>query len=69
LTSELIDEKEEYEVKEILKKWCWKNELWYKIKWKIYSTEYDQWVLKHDISDVQDLQKQYNEQVKKKDRK
>jgi hypothetical protein len=32
--SELIDEDEEYEVKEILEKWCWKSKLWYKIKWK-----------------------------------
>jgi len=39
--SELIDEKEKYEVKEILEKQCWKSKLWYKIRWKNYFIEYD----------------------------
>ncbi len=39
---ELIDEGEEYEIEEILDKRRRKGELWYKVRWKGYSTEYDQ---------------------------
>jgi len=38
----LINEKEEYEVEEILEKQRRKGELWYKIKLIDYSSEYDQ---------------------------
>ena len=41
LTLKLIDEKKKYEVKKILRKQCQKSELWYKIRWKSYFTEYD----------------------------
>jgi len=65
----LIDNNEKYEIKKIIKKQWHKNDLWYKIKWKSYFSEYDQWISKHNMSEMQDLQKQYNEWVKRKNRK
>ena len=40
--SELINETEEYKVKEILNKQQRKDKLWYKIRWKSYSLKYNQ---------------------------
>ena len=53
--SDLINETEKYEVEEILEQQKKKGELWYKIQWKDYSSEYDQWVKKQDMAEMQDL--------------
>ncbi len=42
LSLKLINKKEEYKVEEILRKQHRKGELWYKVKWIDYSSEYDQ---------------------------
>jgi len=64
--SKLINEKEEYEIEEILEKQCRKGELWYKIKWIDYSSEYDQWILKQDLDDASELHEMYDVRVKKR---
>ena len=41
LLSEFMNETEEYKVKKILNKQQKKDELWYKIRWKSYSSKYN----------------------------
>ena len=60
---DLIDETEKYEVEEILGQQKKKEKLWYKIWWKGYSSEYDQWIKKWDMAEVQDLQQRYKMNV------
>ena len=52
---DLIDKTEKYEIEEILRWQKKKGKLWYKIQWKGYSSEYDQWVKKQDMTKIQDL--------------
>jgi len=49
-SSELTEQKEKYEVKKILKRWIRKEELWYKVSWKGYSSEYNQWIFEENMS-------------------
>jgi len=64
--SELIDESEEYEVEEILEKQCRKDELWYKVKWTGYPSEYNQWISEQDLDDASELHEAYDVRVKKR---
>ncbi len=65
-SSKLINKKKEYEVEEILEKQCRKGELWYKVKWIGYSSEYNQWIFEQDLDDASELHKMYNVRVKKR---
>ena len=60
---DLIDETEKYKVEEILRWQKKKEKLWYKIWWKNYSSEYDQWVKKWDMTEMQDLWQCYEMNV------
>ncbi len=62
----LINEKEEYEVEEILEKQRRKDKLWYKVKWIDYSSEYNQWISEQDLDDTSELCEMYNVRVKKR---
>jgi len=64
--SKLINEKEEYEIKKVLKKQCRKGELWYKVKWIGYSSEYDQWISEQDLDNTSELHEKYDVRVKKR---
>ena len=66
---DLIDETEKYEVEEILRQQKNKEELWYKIWWKSYLSEYNQWVKKQDMAGMQDLWQCYemNAPIQKRD--
>ncbi len=64
--SKLINEKEEYEIEEILEKQHRKGELWYKVRWIDYSSEYNQWISEQDLDDTSELCKMYNVRVKKR---
>ncbi|KAA6412922.1 MAG: gag polymerase env [Lasallia pustulata] len=57
---ELMDDGEEYEVEEILDKTKHRKEIWYKVKWKEWLKEYDQWVHESDMEGAQDLRSEYN---------
>ncbi len=65
-SSKLINEKEEYKVEEILRKQCRKGELWYKIKWIDYSSEYNQWISEQDLDSASELCEMYDVRVKKR---
>ncbi len=62
----LINEKEEYEIEEILKKQRRKGKLWYKVKWIGYSSEYNQWISEQDLDDASELHEMYNVRIKKR---
>ena len=57
---ELMDDGEEYEVEEILDKTKHRKEIWYKVKWKEWPKEYDQWVCESDMEGAQELRSEYN---------
>ncbi len=62
----LINKKEEYEVEEILEKQRRKGELWYKVKWIDYPSEYDQWIPEQDLDDASELHEMYDVRIKKR---
>ncbi|SLM34246.1 Chromo domain/shadow [Lasallia pustulata] len=70
---ELVSDKEEYEVKEILDKHNFQKEIWYEVKWKGWPEEYDQWIPDQDMEGVQELRRAYKvslgDQRKKRCRK
>ena len=66
--SELMNRTEEYEVKEILDKQQKKDELWYKIRWKSYSSKYNQWIQKKDMKNAQELQQQFDIEIQTRKR-
>ena len=55
LVLELIDDEQEWEMKKILQKRKRKEILYYKIQWKEYFIEYDQWISSEDMKDVSKL--------------
>ena len=68
-SSELINESEEYEVEEILEKQHRKGELWYKVRWTDYPSEYNQWISEQDLNDASELHEAYDVKVKKRDKR
>ncbi len=55
LILKLIDDKQEWKIEKILQKWKRKRILYYKIQWKEYFIEYDQWISSEDMKDVSKL--------------
>jgi len=68
-SSKLINESEEYKVEEILEKQRRKGELWYKVKWTGYPSEYNQWIPEQDLNGASELCEAYNVRVKKRDKR
>ncbi len=52
LVFELIDDEQEWKIEKILQKQKRKKILYYKIQWKEYFIEYNQWILSKDMKDV-----------------
>ena len=52
LVLKLIDDEQEWKIKKILQKRKRKKILYYKIQWKEYLIEYDQWISSEDMKDV-----------------
>ena len=55
LVLKLIDDEQEWKIEKILQKRKRKKILYYKIQWKEYLIEYDQWILSEDMKDVSKL--------------
>jgi hypothetical protein len=64
-SSELLDDDEVNEVKEILQKKISKKIIYYLIKWKSWSKKYNEWITKKNMNAFDLLQK-FDEQTKKK---
>ena len=61
---ELIDDEQEWKIEKILQKWKRKKILYYKIQWKEYFVEYDQWILSEDMKDVSKLIEAFETRLK-----
>ncbi len=61
----LIDDEQEWKIEKILQKWKRKKILYYKIQWKEYFIEYDQWILSEDMKDVLKLIKAFEMRLKR----
>ncbi len=55
LVFKLIDDEQEWKIEKILQKRKRKRILYYKIQWKEYLIEYNQWILSEDMKDVSKL--------------
>ncbi len=55
LVLKLIDNEKEWKIEKILQKRKRKKILYYKIQWKEYFIEYDQWILSEDMKNVSKL--------------
>lgn len=63
---DLIEGEEEWEVEEILAKRMRQGSSWYKVRWKDWSSEYDQWIPKDSAEHAQDLVKAFEEKTRRK---
>ncbi len=61
---ELIDDEQEWKIEKILQKRKRKKILYYKIQWKEYFIEYDQWISSEDIKDVSKLIEAFKTRLK-----
>ncbi len=64
LILELIDNEQEWKIEKILQKQKRKKILYYKIQWKEYFIEYNQWILSEDMKDVLKLIKAFKMRLK-----
>ncbi len=60
----LINDEQEWKIEKILQKRKRKKILYYKIQWKEYFIEYDQWILSEDMKDVSKLIKTFKMRLK-----
>jgi hypothetical protein len=51
----LVEEEEEYEVEEVTAKRLRQGSYWYKVKWKGWPEEYDQWVYEDSMTYAKDM--------------
>ncbi len=66
LVLKLIDDEQEWKIEKILQKWKRKKILYYKIQWKEYLIEYNQWILSEDMKDVSKLIEAFEMRLKHK---
>ncbi len=64
LVFKLIDDEQEWKIEKILQKRKRKRILYYKIQWKKYLIEYNQWILSEDMKDVSKLIKAFEIRLK-----
>jgi hypothetical protein len=63
---ELIECEEEWEVEEILAKRMRQGSLWYKVRWKDWGAEYDQWIPEGDMTHAKELVDAFKNKAKSK---
>jgi len=63
---EFIDDEQEWKIEKILQKWKRKRILYYKIQWKEYLIEYNQWILSEDMKNVSKLIEAFKTRLKRK---
>ncbi len=62
----LINDEQEWKIEKILQKRKRKKILYYKIQWKEYFIEYNQWILSEDMKDVSKLIEAFKTRLKRK---
>ena len=66
---DLINDEEEWEVEQILDRRTSKGELQYKVQWKDWPKEYDQWLPEGNLEHAPRLRAEYEERATKRRRK
>ncbi len=66
LVLELIDDEQEWKIEKILQKRKRKRILYYKIQWKEYLIEYNQWILSENMKNVLKLIEAFKTRLKHK---
>ena len=56
---DIINKKEEYEVKEIRKYWKWRQETQFLVYWKDYGNEHDQWIMETGLPHAKKMIEDY----------
>ncbi len=64
LVLKLINDEQEWKIEKILQKQKRKKILYYKIQWKEYFIEYNQWILSEDMKDVSKLIEAFKTRLK-----
>ncbi len=65
-SSDLINDKKEYKIKEILNKKWRREQLQYEVKWIKYLIEYNEWLWVKNIRNVKVLQQEYDARTERK---
>ncbi len=65
LALKLIDNEQEWKIEKILQKRKRKKILYYKIQWKEYLIEYNQWILSEDMKEVLKLIETFKMRLKR----
>jgi len=63
---DLINDKKEYKIKEILNKKWRREQLQYEVKWIKYLIEYNEWLWVKNIRNVKVLQQEYDARTERK---
>ena len=63
---DLIDDEEEYEIKEILNRRCRKGRWQYEVKWAGYPTEYNEWISEENMGGSESLRQEYDSKAEAK---
>ena len=66
ISSKLVNDEKISEIEKILQKKNVKETIYYLIKWKDWSLEYNQWILEEDINEASDLLKEFNKSTKRR---
>lgn len=66
---ELLDDGEDYEVEEVLDRRRRKGELQYLVKWRGWSTDYNQWVAEADMAGAEELREAFDSRPKARKRR
>ena len=66
LPPDLINDEEEYEVEQILDRRTRKGEFQYKVQWKDWPKEYDQWLPEENLEHAPRLRREYEERAAKR---
>ncbi len=64
--SDLINNKKEYKIKDILSKKWRREQLQYKVKWVEYLIEYNEWLWVKNMKSVKVLQQKYDARTERK---
>ncbi|KIV98680.1 uncharacterized protein PV09_09560 [Verruconis gallopava] len=56
-----LEDEDEYEVEEILDEQRRQGAFWYKVRWKGWPEEYDQWLPQENLENAQELLRQFKQ--------
>lgn len=57
---DLVDNEEEWEIEALLDRRTRKGQIWYKVRWKDWPSDYDQWIEKENLDHASELRESYD---------